>query len=71
MTKPSASSTTDRAERERKLARLEEIARRARWDATEGPPHLQAGRFRPNGDAEEPVPTNGSDEGAIQQDDED
>lgn len=70
MSKHSASSTTDPAERQRKLARLEEIARRARWDATEGPEHLQSGRFRPNGEADE-SPTNGSGEGAIQQDDED
>jgi hypothetical protein len=71
MSKPSASATTARSERERKLARLREVARRARWDATEGPDHLQSGRFHPDGNSEMPVPMNGSDAGAIQQDDED
>lgn len=43
MTVDSTSSTTVDAERERKLARLVEAARRAVWDATEGPQHLRKG----------------------------
>ncbi|MFI4862002.1 MAG: hypothetical protein ACIAXF_15150 [Phycisphaerales bacterium JB063] len=31
---------------------LLEAARRAAWDATHGPPHLRAGRFRPEDDPE-------------------
>jgi len=47
MTKDSASSTMDPGERERRLQRLAEAARRAVWDATEGPEHLRTGRFHP------------------------
>jgi len=47
MTKDSVSSTTAPGERERRLERLAEAARRAVWDATEGPEHLRTGRFHP------------------------
>ncbi len=47
-----ASSMTVDAERERKLARLAEAARRAVWDATEGPEHLRRGQFYSTGEEE-------------------
>lgn len=45
MNKGSDSSTQAQPEHEAKLARLREAARRAVWDATEGPLHLRAGRY--------------------------
>lgn len=42
----------DRPPDSRRVMVLKEAARRAAWDATHGPPHLRAGRFRPEDDPE-------------------
>ena len=48
------------------LAILLEAARRANWDALQGPPHLRSGRFRPYSDQSEKAGASalGTDKGA-------
>jgi hypothetical protein len=52
MKKQSSSEVSARAESGSKIERLREVARRARWDATQGAPHLRSGRFKPEASAE-------------------
>ncbi len=47
MTEESDCSTADRSRVQQRLSRLQEAMRRANWDATEGPEHLQSGKFQP------------------------
>ena len=66
MSKPSASATTARDERERKLARLRESCAQGEVGRDRGPEHLQSGRFNPAGDEEKHDRAKGSDASAPQ-----
>jgi hypothetical protein len=52
MKKQSSSEVSVQADSGSKIERLREVARRARWDATQGAPHLRSGRFKPEASVE-------------------